>query len=166
MTEQNNAAGEEVTKNIYRFKSARRTITETDIVNFINLVGLHEPIFDDMEFIKTFMPPSHQKRFAPAPYLISLGIGLFAPIASESIMKIIKEEEVHVGPVAGMAGIEARIKAPAYPGDTLMVEVEGSVYGKTSKGHTLIDLRHILKNQNDDVIVDFTEKVIFMPPLG
>ena len=165
MPQDNASENDTSSKNIYRFKSARRTITETDIVTFINLVGLHEPIFDDMEFIKENMPPSHHKRFAPAPFLISLGVGLFAPIAMDSINKIIEEEKVNVGPVAGMAGIEARIKAPAYPGDTLMVEVEGSVYGKTSKGHTLIDLRHILTNQNNEVIVDFTEKVIFMPPL-
>ena len=33
---------------VYRVTSHRRTITETDIVNFVNLVGLHEPPFIDM----------------------------------------------------------------------------------------------------------------------
>ena len=163
MTQHNAVETSESTKNIYRFKSARRTITETDIVNFINLVGLHEPIFDDMEFIKTFMPESHRKRFAPAPFLISLAIGLFAPIAMESMQKFIEGEKLKVGLIGGMAGIEARVKAPAYPGDTLMVEVEASFDRKTRKGHTLLNLRHILKNQRDEVIIDFIEKVIFMP---
>ena len=163
MTHHNADENSKESKNIYRFKSARRTITETDIVTFINLVGLHEPIFDDMEFIKTFMPESHRKRFAPAPFLISLGIGLFAPIAMDSIQKVIEGEKLKVGLIGGLVGIEARAKAPAYPGDTLMVDVEASIGRKTNKGHTLLHLRHILKNQRDEVIIDFTETAIFMP---
>ena len=63
---------------VYRLTSHRRTITETDIVNFVNLIGLHEPPFIDMEWVEKKMPGIHNKRFAPAPLLISLGMGLVA----------------------------------------------------------------------------------------
>jgi len=153
----------EETKNdakfIYRITTHRRTITETDIVNFVNLVGLHEPPFIDMEFIKETMPESHKKRFAPAPFLISLGMGLVAPIVMQVIAKISEKESL--GIFMGMVGVEARVVKPVYPNDTLKVDLEASVNRKTSKGQILVDLRHLLKNQRDEVVVDFTEKVLF-----
>ena len=65
-------------KTIYKLTSHRRTLSETDIVHFVNLIGLHEPPFIDMEYVKNEMPGLHNKRFAPAPMLISLGMGLVA----------------------------------------------------------------------------------------
>jgi len=53
---------------VYHLTSHRRTVTETDIVNFVNLVGLHEPPFIDMESVAR-LPGTHNKRFAPAPLL-------------------------------------------------------------------------------------------------
>ena len=72
---------------VYCLTSHRRTITETDIVNFVNLIGLHEPAFIDMEWVKKEMPGIHNKRFAPAPFLISLGMGLVATSISELWMQ-------------------------------------------------------------------------------
>jgi acyl dehydratase len=162
MTQLNLGESENGEKKIYRFTTARRTITETDIVNFVNLVGLHEPPFIDMEFIKESMPESHQKRFAPAPFLISVGMGLVAPIIMNIIAKVSEEEKV--GLFMGMVGIKARIQNPVFPGDTLKVDVEASVNRRTSKGHFLIDLRHVVRNQKDEVAVDFVETVMFSRP--
>jgi len=63
---------------VQRFKTHRRTISETDIVTFVNVVGLHEPFFIDMEYIRENMTGSHRSRFAPGPMVISLGMGLLA----------------------------------------------------------------------------------------
>lgn len=162
MTQLNSSESENGEKNIYRFTTARRTITETDIVNFVNLVGLYEPPFVDMEWIKESMPESHQKRFAPAPLLVSVGMGLVAPIVMNIIAKVSEEEEL--GLFMGMVGIEARVQNPVYPGDTLKVDVQASVKRKTSKGNVLVDLRHLVKNQRDEVTVDFVETVLFSGP--
>ena len=148
-------------KTLYRFSSHRRTITETDIVNFVNLVCLHEPPFIDMEWVKEVMPGLHNKRFAPAPFLISLGMGLVATRIIEIVGAITEKEGL--GPFHGMVGIEAKVKNPAFPGDTLHVELEAFVDRKTTRGQTLIDLKHVLKNQRDEIVVVFTEKVIFDP---
>jgi hypothetical protein len=51
-------------KNIYRLTSHRRTLAETDIVNFVNLIGFHEPPFIDMAYVKHEMLGLHTKRFA------------------------------------------------------------------------------------------------------
>lgn len=146
---------------MHRLTSHRRTITETDIVNFVNLVGLHEPPFIDMEWVEKTMPGAHNKRFAPAPLLISLGMGLVATRIT-SLVDALAEEE-GFGTFHGMVGLEAAVKNPAFPGDTLRVEVEATVDRKTSRGKTLVNLAHVLKNQRDEVVVTFTEKLLFEP---
>ena len=142
----------------YRFTTARRTLSETDIVNFVNLVGLYEPIFIDMEFAKNLTP--HGRRFAPGPLIIAIGMGLVAPNIAEILAAIISEEVV--GICGGMVGLKARLKAPVFPGDTLRVDGEGTKR-KTSEGYTLVDIKHVVKNQRDEVTVEFTETVIFLP---
>ncbi|MCP4681118.1 MAG: MaoC family dehydratase [Desulfobacterales bacterium] len=149
-------------KTVYRLTSHRRTITETDIVNFVNLMGLHEPPFIDMEYVNKVMPGIHNTRFAPAPFMISLGMGLVAT-RIEEIAGAITEKE-HMGPFNGMVGIEARVQNPAFPGDTFHVELEAFVDRKTKRGYTLVDLKHVLKNQRNEIVTVFTEKIIFAPP--
>lgn len=146
---------------MYRLTSHRRTITETDIVNFVNLVGLHEPPFIDMDWVEKAMPGIHNKRFAPAPLLISLGMGLVATTAT-GLIDAMREKE-GFGPFHGMVGLEAAVKSPAFPGDTLRVDLEAAVDRKTTKGQTLVNLTHVLKNQRDEVVVTFTEKLLFEP---
>jgi acyl dehydratase len=147
---------------VFCLTSHRRTITETDIVSFVNLIGLHEPPFIDMEWVEKRMPGIHNKRFAPAPFLISLGMGLVATSITEVVDAIVEKEKL--GPFHGMVGVEAKVQNPAFPGDTLRVDLEAAVDRKTSKGQTLVDLRHVLKNQRDETVVIFTEKIIFDPP--
>jgi acyl dehydratase len=145
---------------VYRVTSHRRTLTETDIVNFVNLVGLHEPPFIDMEWVEK-MPGIHNKRFAPAPLLISLGMGLVAT----SIMEIVDAmtEREGLGRFHGMVGVEAAVKRPTFPGDTLSVELEARVDRKTKRGQTLVAIQHVVNNQRDEVVVIFTERVVFDP---
>jgi len=145
---------------VYRVTSHRRTITETDIVNFVNLVGLHEPPFIDMEWVEK-MPGIHSKRFAPAPLLMSLGMGLVAT----SIMEVVDAitERQGLGRFHGMVGVEVAVKSPAFPGDTLSVELEAGVDRRTKRGQTLVALQHVVSNQRDEVVLVFTERVIFDP---
>jgi acyl dehydratase len=145
---------------VYHSTSHRRTLTETDIVNFVNLVGLHEPPFIDMEYVAR-MPGIHDKRFAPAPLLISLGMGLMASSIMEVTGAIAEREKL--GPFHGMVGVEAKVKTPAFPGDTLWVELRAGVDRKTSRGQTIVALQHLLKNQRDELVVDFTERILFDP---
>ena len=65
---------------VHEFKTHRRTITEVDIVNFVNLTAFHEPYFIDMEFLKDNMTGAHRNRFAPGPMIISYSMGLVSPI--------------------------------------------------------------------------------------
>ena len=143
-----------------RLTSHRRTLTETDIVNFVNLVGLHEAPFIDMVYVAR-LPGRHDRRFAPAPLLISLGMGLVATSVADVVAALSEREKL--GSFHGMVGVEARVLAPAFPGDTLRVELEAGIERRTSRGQTLVALRHLLENQRGELVVDFTEKVLFDP---
>ncbi|MGI9592227.1 MAG: MaoC family dehydratase [Myxococcota bacterium] len=148
-------------KALYRLTSHRRTLTETDIVQFVNLVGLHEPPFIDMDWVEKEMPGIHNRRFAPAPLLISLGMGLVATRVTDVIAAI--REDQGLGPFHGMVGVEARVKNPAFPGDTLWVELAAGVDRTTSRGQTIVALEHVVKNQRDETVVVFTERILFDP---
>ena len=143
------------------FKTHRRTVTETDIVNFVNVIGLHEPFFIDMEYIRDNMTGSHRGRFAPGPMVISLGMGLVATYVAGIIERTLAGREV--GPFGGMTGLEARLRRPLHPGDSIHVEGEARLRPETSRGYTLMDLRHEVINQRGELLAEFTETIAFLP---
>ncbi|PMX27465.1 MULTISPECIES: MaoC family dehydratase [unclassified Pseudomonas] len=143
----------------HEFKTHCRTITETDIVNFVNLTAFHEPYFIDMEFLKKNMSGAHRNRFAPGPMIISYSMGLVSPILMKVVDEVLEGHEV--GPFAGMTGLQARIHAAVFPGDTLHVEGQAKIKAKSSSGFTIVDLYHATKNQRDETVVEFTETVLF-----
>lgn len=145
----------------HHFKTHRRTITETDIVTFVNVVGLHEPFFIDMEYIRENMTGSHRSRFAPGPMVISLGMGLLATYVSGIIKQDLEGREV--GPFGGMTGVQARLRGALFPGDTIHVEGEARLLPVTSRGYTLMELQHLVINQRGETLVDFTETITFLP---
>lgn len=147
---------------VHEFKTHRRTITETDIVNFVNLTAFHEPYFIDMEFLKENMSGAHRNRFAPGPMIISYSMGLVSPILIKVVDQVLEGHEV--GPFAGMTGLQARIHAAVFPGDTLHVEGQARIKAKSSSGFTILDLHHVTKNQRDETVVEFTETVLFHKP--
>ncbi|MBV1878460.1 MAG: MaoC family dehydratase [Pseudomonadales bacterium] len=153
---------EQSEQKVVKLVSHARTISETDIVNFVNLVGLHEPLFIDMSYIEKHMEASHQERFAPAPMIISIGMGLVATYVSKAISELIQGEDIGAG--GGLVGLEAKVKAAVHPGDTIRVELEARIGGRTSRNYTIIELLHVVKNQHDVTVSEFTEKAIFMPP--
>lgn len=144
---------------IHKFTTHRRTITETDIVNFVNLTAMHEPFFIDMEFIKENMSGAHRNRFAPGPMIVSYAMGLVATMLMTVIDKVLEGHAV--GPFAGMTGFDTQIKAGVFTGDTIQVELEAGIKAVTSRGYTAVDLRHIVKNQNGIVVAEFIEHVLF-----
>lgn len=146
---------------VQRFETHRRTITETDIVNFVNVAGLHEPFFIDMEYIQNHMEGAHRSRFAPGPMIISLGMGLLATYVAGIIERTLKGHEV--GAFGGMTGLQARLRGALFPGDTIHVEGEARLLAKTSRGYTLMELQHLVINQRGETVADFTETLTFLP---
>ena len=145
---------------VHRFKTHRRTITETDIVSFVNVVGLHESFFIDMEYIHSHMTGERRSRFAPGAMTISLGMGLLAPQVAGVIDAALDGRDV--GPFGGMTGVEARLRGALFPGDT--IHVDGDLgCAQPPRSYTLMDLRHLVINQRGETIADFTETSAFLP---
>jgi len=57
-----------------RFQTGRRTITEHDIMQFVTLVGLTEPLFLDMEYIRN--ESLFGERIAPGSLTFGMAEGL------------------------------------------------------------------------------------------
>ena len=127
------------------FETKARTVTEADIVNFVNLFGFHEPLFMDMEFVKN--NSLFDGRISPGSFTFALAEGL----AVQSGMA-----------KGGMAllGIEnMNIPAPLRCGDTVRVKVRILGKRETSKPDrgVVTSLTQVL-NRADTVLLEYTVK--------
>jgi len=92
-----------------RFTTGRRTVTEHDILQFVSLVGLNEPLFVDLEYIRN--ESLFGERIAPG----SLTFGMAETVQSGILHK------------TGMAFVgltQMRLLGPVKVNDTLQVEIE------------------------------------------
>ena len=127
------------------FETKARTITEADIVNFVNLFGFHEPLFMDMEFVKN--KSLFEGRISPGSFTFALAEGL----------------TVQSGMAKGgmvLLGIEdMKIPAPLRCGDTVHVKVRILGTRKTSKSDrgVVTSLTQVM-NQDDTVLLEYTVK--------
>jgi acyl dehydratase len=90
-----------------RYRTLARTISETDIVTFVNLGGFVEPLFMDMEYVKR--ESVFGRRAAPGALTFTLSEGL-----------IMQTGLVHGTGMAWLGG-EIRVVAPVVEGDTIRV---------------------------------------------
>ena len=93
-------------------RTLARTVSETDIVNFVNLCGFTEPLFMDMEYVKR--ESVFGRRAAPGALTFALSEGL-----------IMQTGLIH-GTGMAFRGGSMKVVAPVLDGDTIRVEVAGS----------------------------------------
>ena len=94
-----------------RFTTGRRTVTEHDILQFVSLVGLNEPLFVDLEYIQN--ESLFGERIAPGSLTFGMAEGL--TVQSGILYK------------TGMAFVgltQMRLLGPVKVNDTLQVEIE------------------------------------------
>ena len=126
-----------------RFKSWGRTITDADIVNFINATGMLEVLFTDAEFrAKSSAIPG---RVAPAALIYSVAEGML-------FVTLIQ------GTGLAFLNAEINVKGPVVAGDTIHVEVEVTDVRPTSKndGRGLVRTRNEVINQRGEVVLIYT----------
>jgi len=92
-----------------RFKTIGRTITEPDIVNFINTTGMVEVLFTNYEFLKN--DSDIKGRLSPGALVFTMAEGLLV----QSTMQ---------GTGFAFLGMTLNIMGPCIAGDTIHVEVE------------------------------------------
>ena len=92
-----------------RFRTASRTITETDLVSFVTLTGMNEPLFLDEA---GSLDAGYAGRLVPGALVFSYAEGL-----------VMQTGVIHG---TGMAFLRAdvSVQAPVFVGDTIAVVVE------------------------------------------
>jgi len=123
------------------YRTLARTVSETDIVSFVNLCGFVEPLFIDMEYVKR--ASVFKRRAAPGALTFSLSEGL-----------IMQTGLIHGTGMAYLGG-ELRIVAPVLEGDTIRVEIEVVDKRETKKADRgIVTYQHRVLNQRDEVVLE------------
>src|SRR6184192_2855089 len=122
----------------FRFRTHRRTIAESDLVNFVNLSWLTEELFavadDSSRAIKG--------RAVPAALVYSFAEGLLLPTMQDT----------------GLAFLNATldVKGPTLIGDTIHVEAQVTEARLTSKGDRgLVRFANQVVNQRGESVLEY-----------
>ena len=125
-----------------RFRTIGRTVTETDIVNFVNCTGMTEVLFTNIEFATT--ESAMPGRVAPGSLVYCLAEGLLM-------------QSVIQGTGLAFLHMEFDVKAPTFAGDTIHVECTVIEARKASKGNRgLVRTRNEIKNQRGETVIVYT----------
>ena len=124
-------------------RTLARTVSETDIVNFVNLCGFTEPLFMDMEYVKR--ESIFGRRAAPGALTFALSEGL-----------IMQTGLIHGTGMAFLGGT-MKVVGPVLEGDTIRVEVEVTDKRETKKNDRgIVTYTHRILNQRDEVVLEAT----------
>ncbi|HEV8143527.1 MAG TPA: MaoC/PaaZ C-terminal domain-containing protein [Methylomirabilota bacterium] len=120
-----------------------RTVSETDIVNFVNLGGFTEPLFMDMEYVAK--ESVFGRRAAPGIMTFALSEGL-----------VMQTGLIHGTGMAWLGG-EVKVTAPVLEGDTIRVEIEIADKRETKKpDRGIVTYKHRVLNQRGETVMELT----------
>ena len=126
-----------------QFKTIGRTVTETDITNFINATGMVENLFTDIEYLKT-KSAIKGGRVAPGALAYCFAEGLLV----QSTMQ-------HTG--MAFLNMEFDVHGPTLAGDTVHVECEVVEARLTRQpGRGLVRTRNRIINQKGECVITYT----------
>ena len=126
-----------------RYQTDRRTISEHDILTFVNLVGLTEPLFLDMEYIRK--ESLYGERIAPGSLTFGMAEGL-----------TVQTGLIH-GTGMAFAGLDKmRLFGPVKVNDTIQVEIEVlDTKPVPTRGGGIVRYRQWVKNQRGETIMEY-----------
>ena len=124
------------------FRTAARTITEADLVNFVGFGGFTEPLFYDAEHAAA---GGYTGRLVPGGMVYVIAEGL-----------VLQTNVLHGTGLAFMH-MEFDVKGPTYVGDTLHVVVETTGSRASSKpGRGVVTSRCSIRNQRGEEVAVYT----------
>jgi acyl dehydratase len=126
-----------------QFKTIGRTVTEADIVNFVNCTGMVEVLFTNVEFLK--QDSDIKGRLAPGALVYTFAEGLLC----QSTMQ-------HTG--YAFLGMQLEVKSPVLAGDTIHVECEvvEARLSNSRPGRGLVRTRNRVVKQDGTVAIEYT----------
>jgi len=126
-----------------RFVTGRRTVTETDIIQFVCLTGLLEPLFIDAEYIRE--ESLYGQRITPGSLTFGMAEGL-----------TVQTGIIHTTGMAFVGLEQMKLFAPVKVGDTIQVEIEVLDSKEVkSRGGGIVRYRHWVRNQRGETVMEY-----------
>lgn len=127
------------------FRTFRRTLTETDLVNFISVTGMLEAIFIDAEF--------EGGAIAGRPVPAALTYSIIEGFILQSMIQ---------GTGLAMLELGQKILAPVKVGDTIWATVEVTAIRPTSKsGRAVVSSDiHVFNQRNEPVMTYMAKRLL------
>ena len=124
------------------FRTAARTVTESDLTAFVNLCGFNEPLFYDERHAAE---GGYAGRLVPGAMVYTLGEGLVIQTHS------------FAGTGLAFMHMELDVRRPTFVGDTLDVVVEIVSSRASSKpGRGVVASRNTVYNERGDDVLVYT----------
>jgi acyl dehydratase len=124
-----------------RFRTFRRTVTEADLIGFIGVTGMQEPLFVDATLAGALGP-----RPVPAALTHALIEGIVLAGMAHGTGLALLETHIHA-------------RAPVRVGDTIGAEVVVTGLRPTSAGNRAVVTSDIaVTNQRGETVMDYTVK--------
>jgi acyl dehydratase len=127
----------------HRFRTAARTVSEADLVNFVALGGFTEPLFLDASHAQK---AGYAGRLLPGALVYVIGEGLLL------------QTNCLNGTGLAFMHMDLDVVAPAYVGDTLHVVVEITESRQASRG-----ARGVVTSRNTVFNQDGAEVLVYRP---
>lgn len=126
-----------------QFKTIGRTVTETDIVNFVNCTGMVEVLFTNVEFLKS--ESDIKGRVAPGALVFTFAEGLLVQATMQ-----------HTG--YAFLNMQLDVKSPVLAGDTIHVECEvvEARLSQSKPGRGLVRTSNRVVKQDGTVVLTYT----------
>lgn len=125
----------------YAFETLTRTVTETDVVNFVGVSGMTEELFTSREYLE--LHTDFAGQLVPGALVFALAEGLVIPATISR---------------TGIAflGCEMNIQGPTFVGDTLRVRGEVVQIKPASKGNrALVRTENRVVNQKGETVMSY-----------
>lgn len=125
----------------YAFETLTRTVTETDVINFVGVSGMTEELFTSKEYLEQHT--DYAGQLVPGALVFSMAEGLVIPatIARTGI---------------AFLGCEMNISGPTFVGDTLRVHGTVKEIKPTSKGNrALVRTENAVVKQSGETVMTY-----------
>jgi len=127
----------------FRFKTIGRTITETDVTNFVSVTGMLEVLFTNLEYLRE-ESLFEGRRLVPGALVYSLAEGLLM-------------QSVVQGTGLAFLGMELKVEAPTFAGDTIHVVCKVTESRATScPGRGIVKTQNTVVNQRGETVMVYT----------
>ena len=125
----------------YEFSTMTRTVTETDVINFVGVSGMTEELFTSRHYLEEHT--DYPRQLVPGALVFSLAEGLVVPATISR---------------TGIAflGCEMNVAGPTFVGDTLHVQGRVVQIKPASKGNrALVRTDNQVINQNGETVMTY-----------